>query len=154
MVPKRHKPCFFIWYLCILIRLWTYLFVASWIASFPIFHLPLFVFKIIEKGVMIPCYAHYIAIQILHGACTLGSSLCDFLEHLVDLIIISFSIGFSDPLVGCFFVEVFFNLISSFGSTISLMQVPWFVLVLCILHFLCVLDDYGGVRIPYLCTLQ
>ena len=103
---------------------------------FPSILLHLFVFKIIYKGVMIPCYAHYITIQILHCACTLGSSLCDFLEHLVDLLIISFSIGFSDPLVGCFFVEVFFNLISSFGSTISLVQVPWFVLVLCNLALL------------------
>ena len=58
--------------------------------------------------------------------------------------------------LGLSYVESF-NLVSSYGSTISFVQVlcaMCYVLFYALLHLLYVLDDFGGVRIPYLCTRQ
>ena len=79
-----------------------------------------------------------------------------FIFQLVSLILRT-SLLFKDLLlilVGPILWLNLWKLVSPYGSTTSLVQVLCFALVFTPLHLLCVLDDFGGVRIPYLCTPQ
>ena len=78
-----------------------------------------------------------------------------FLFQLVSLSLQT-SLIFKDLciLVGPILCLNLWKLVSPYGSTTSLVQVLCFALDFTPLHLLSVLDDFGGVRIPYLCTPQ